>query len=117
MTAEQLEQRRDALRRANRVRSDRAAIKRQLAAGELRLDALLIEPPDAIAGATIGVVLEWVPGIGHWRAGRILATGPGSPGVNRGVPLEHLSDASKERIIARFHEWVPFRYSQIGSAA
>lgn len=117
MTEQELAQRREALQRANRVRSARAEIKRQLAEGELSLGELLHEPPDAIRSATIGTVLEWVPGIGHWRAGRILASGTGSPGVGRGVQVDRLSEASKERILVRFDEWVPFRYSHIGVTA
>lgn len=108
---QQLEQRRDALLRANRVRSERAEIKRRLAAGEVTLTELLDDPPPAIATATIGSVLEWVPGIGHWRAGRILAAGPGSPGVTRGVPVCKLSDTSRVRIRTRYEQWVPFRYA------
>jgi hypothetical protein len=107
-------QRREALQRANRVRSQRAGIKRQLADGELTFAELLAEPPTAIRTATIGSVLEWVPGIGHWRAGRILAQGPGSPGVGRGVLMGHLSEASKRRILARYETYVPFRYAPAG---
>lgn len=79
--------------------------------GEVTLGELLEDPPPAIASATIGNLLEWVPGIGHWRAGRILAAGPGSPGVTRGVLVGQLSDASRRRISARYHQWVPFRYA------
>lgn len=115
MTQEQLQQRRDALQRANGVRTARAEIKRQLAEGEVTLRELLEDPPSPIHNAPIGAVLEWVPGIGHWRAGRILASGPGSPGVGRGIHVGHLSDASKGRILARFEEYVPFRYANLAA--
>lgn len=118
VTQEELhDQRREALRRANKVRSARAEIKRQLAAGEVTLAQLLSDPPPAIYSATIGTVLEWVPGIGHWRSGRILATGHGSPGVGRGVHVDCLSQASKDRILVRLEEWVPYRYGRIGVCA
>jgi hypothetical protein len=111
---EQQQQRREALQRANQVRSQRAEIKRQLVDGELTFAELLASPPLAIHTATIGTVLEWVPGIGHWRAGRILAGGPGSPGVGRGVLMASLSDGSKNRILVRYETWVPFRYAPAG---
>jgi hypothetical protein len=81
MTEQQLGQRREALLKANGVRTARAEIKRQLAEGEITLELLLQEPPDAIHNASLGEVLEWAPGIGKWRSGRILAAGPGAPGV------------------------------------
>lgn len=111
VTEAQRQQRREALLRANKVRTARAEIKRQLADCEVTLAELLDDPPPAILNAPIGDVLEWAPGIGRWRSGRILAAGTGSPGVGRMVHIEHLSDASKGRILARYEEWVPFRYA------
>src|SRR4051812_50192010 len=81
---EQQQQRREALQRANQVRSQRAEIKRQLVDGELTFAELLASPPLAIHTATIGTVLEWVPGIGHWRGGRVLGGGPRPPGGGAG---------------------------------
>jgi hypothetical protein len=45
------EQRLDALRRANGIRVARAQLKKQLAAGERRLDELLGEAPEFARGA------------------------------------------------------------------
>jgi hypothetical protein len=114
MTEAQVQQRRQALRQANTVRTQRAEIKRRLAEGELTLAQLLSDPPPAVCNATIGEVLEWAPGIGEWRSKRILGGGQGSPGVGRTVHVEHLSEASKSRILARFEEWVPLRYAPCG---
>jgi hypothetical protein len=109
-SADRIVQRNMALKRANKVRVARAEIKRQLGAGEITLAELLEDPPPAAAGAKIGEVLVWARGIGEYRMSRILAGGPGSPGVGPMVTIEHLSDATKERILARFEKWAPFSY-------
>lgn len=106
----QAQQRDRALKSANSVRTQRAELKRQLHAHERELADLLADPPACIRKATIGEVLEWLPGIGKWRAQRILAAGMGSPGVGPRVPVFCLSEASKARIVARHEEIRPFRY-------
>jgi hypothetical protein len=108
------EQRQKALGRANTVRTKRAEIKRQMAEGELTLAELLYDPPAEVRNAEIGQVLEWAPGIGKYRASRILAGGPGSPGCGRMVHIENLSQATRERILDRLEEWVPYRYATCG---
>jgi hypothetical protein len=105
MTEQQLGQRRNALGKANRVRSDRAEIKRQLVEGEITFDALLAHPPDAIVHATIGEVLLWAPGIGKWRKQRIL----GQVAIPHTVKIESLSERSKARLAESYEEWVPYR--------
>jgi hypothetical protein len=94
----------------------RAGIKRELADGACTLAELLLDPPAVILKAPIGEVLEWVPGVGPWRCGRILAAGPGSPGVGRMLHVEHLSNASKQRILTRFEMHVPYNV-YLGEAA
>lgn len=117
LTEAQLDQRRRALRSANNVRTKRAEVKIQLLEGTLSLEQLIWDPPVECEGATIGEVLTWVPGIGNWRAKRILAPGSGAPGVGRDVELVHLSPASKRRIIVRYEEIRPWRYPQPAVAA
>jgi hypothetical protein len=110
-SAERIVQRDQALARANKVRRARAEIKRQLGCGDVTLADLLADPPEPIANARIGDVLVWARGIGSYRASRILAGGPGSPGVGAAVQIAHLSDATIARILVRFEEWVPFKYA------
>jgi hypothetical protein len=114
LTEARTEQRRDALRNANKVRVERAEVKRQLVDGELSFEALLSDPPTAVLNVPIGVVLEWAPGIGRWRSNRILASERGGPIVGRMVHLENISEATKARILARYERWVPLRYSPCG---
>jgi hypothetical protein len=117
LTEQQLTQRTNALHSANRVRTRRAEIKRDLASGDLLLAELLEDPPREVLKATIGEVLEWMPGIGHWRAKRILAPGTGAPGVGRDLAIGHLSPASKRRIVMRYEEIRPWRYAEQHAAA
>lgn len=102
-------QRDTALAEANRIRSARKEIKQQLAHGGVELADLIMDPPDEILTAEIGDVLEWAPGIGRFRAGKILSNGHGGPIVGRAVKLEHLSTTTRQRIIGRIGLTTPVR--------
>jgi hypothetical protein len=108
-TEARIQQRQTALQEANRIRSARKAIKAQLASGELELAELIMDPPDEVLTATIGEVLLWQPGIGTFRASKILAGGPSSPGVGRGVKMEYLSDSTRRRLRERLAHHGPIR--------
>jgi S13-like H2TH domain len=66
------EQRRDALQQANRVRSERARLKRDLATGKVGLVEILARPPVCARTARVGDLLLALPKIGSVKAGRIL---------------------------------------------
>lgn len=68
-----LDQRLAALERANRVRSARAALKRDLKAGRVALEQLLEDPPDWLLTARIGELLLAVPKLGSVKVRRRLA--------------------------------------------
>ena len=67
------EQRLRALEQANEVRSARAKLKRQLAAGEIELAQLLAQPPACVRTARVRDLLLVLPKIGSVKAARILA--------------------------------------------
>jgi hypothetical protein len=67
-----LNQRLDALQRANEVRSQRAALKRDLKSGRQSIDRLLMEPPEWLETAKVVDMLLAVPKYGRVRAGKIL---------------------------------------------
>ena len=67
------EQRLHALAKANQVRSARAQLKRDLAAGTVELARILANPPAYAQTARVLELLIAVPGIGPARAGRALA--------------------------------------------
>jgi hypothetical protein len=90
------EQRNLALARANEVRTARATMKGRAKAGELDVCEVLMDPPSTLDTARIGDVVKWAPGIGDWRAKRILN------GLARSnAKLEHLGDATRQRIATR----------------
>jgi hypothetical protein len=103
-------QRTSALQEANRIRTARKNIKAQLADGEVELAELIRNPPEEIATVKLGDLLMWMPGIGHFRAGKILTNGHGAPLVGRGVHLEHLSERTRERVIARLELTTPVHF-------
>jgi hypothetical protein len=67
------EQRLRALAKANQVRSARAELKHDLAAGTAVLANILAEPPPCARGARVRDLLLAVPGLGPARTRRLLA--------------------------------------------
>jgi hypothetical protein len=68
------EQRAQALVKAGLVRTERAALKAKLSAGEITLaDALdMIETDDAVASIKVLTLLEALPGLGKVKARRLM---------------------------------------------
>ncbi len=62
----------DALGRANDIRSRRADLKRDLRAGQQRIDSLLLDPPDWLLTAKVFELLLAVPKYGRVKANRVL---------------------------------------------
>lgn len=69
-----LEQRLAALRLANDVRLARAELKRKLAAGRVRLEEVVAEPPACAATAKVYELLLATPKIGPAKANRLLSS-------------------------------------------
>jgi hypothetical protein len=67
------EQRLRTLEQANEVRSARAKLKQQLAAGEIELAEILTQPPECARTLRVHDLLLVLPKIGSVKAGRILA--------------------------------------------
>jgi hypothetical protein len=88
-----------ALDRANDVRSKRALVKGELAAGTLRIADLLADPPGCIDTAPVRQLLLALPGFGPVKIRRLLAqcriadskTVAGLTERQRGLLIEHLS--------------------------
>jgi S13-like H2TH domain len=68
-----LNQRMDALARANRIRIKRAELKRDLKAGRLSIQALLLNPPEYLETAKVFDLLLAVPKYGRVKTNKILA--------------------------------------------
>ena len=67
-----LTQRMDALKRANEIRTQRARLKRDLKAGRIQIQGLLLDPPDYLATAKVFDLLLAVPKYGRVKANKIL---------------------------------------------
>ena len=72
LSGRSLEQRRQALERANAVRIARAKLKKDLAAGNTDLAPLIDNPPDYAASAKVVDLLVSLPKIGQVKAHQIL---------------------------------------------
>ncbi len=69
-----LNQRMDALQRANEIRSRRAQLKRDLKAGRASIHKLLLDPPEWVETAKVVDMLLAVPKYGRVKANKILTT-------------------------------------------
>jgi hypothetical protein len=67
-----LDQRMEALTRANHIRVRRAQLKRDLKAGRTHIADLLSEPPDEVLTAKVYDMLMAVPRLGRVKATRLL---------------------------------------------
>jgi hypothetical protein len=66
------EQRLRALRRANEIRTARAQLKRDLKAGKMKIETLLLDPPDWVLSAKAFDMIIAVPKYGRVKANKIL---------------------------------------------
>ncbi|HEY8777900.1 MAG TPA: integration host factor, actinobacterial type [Gaiellaceae bacterium] len=92
------EQRLRALEHANEVRSARAKLKRDLAAGEIELAQILAQPPACARTARVRDLLLVLPQIGSVKAGRILAR----CGIAHAKTLAGLSDRQRAELLNLF---------------
>ncbi len=87
----------NALDRANDVRSRRALVKRELAAGTLRIVDLLADPPGCIDTATVRQLLLALPGLGPVKVRRLLA----QCGIPEAKIVAGLTDRQRSLLIKR----------------
>jgi len=67
-----LDQRMDALRRANDIRTARAKLKKDLKASRASINAILLDPPEYVLTAKVFDMLLAVPKYGRVKTNRIL---------------------------------------------
>ena len=67
-----LDQRMEALRRANDIRTARAKLKKDLKAGRVSIHKILLDPPEYLLTAKVFDMLLAVPKYGRVKANRIL---------------------------------------------
>jgi len=66
------DQRMRALEAANDIRTRRAQLKRDLKAGKMQIDRLLLDPPEYLSSAKVFDVMLAVPKYGRVKVNRIL---------------------------------------------
>ena len=89
-------QRREALALANKVRSERAQLKRDLKRGEVSIAELLREPPGCLASAKVMDLLRALPGYGPAKTARLLTRCRVSPSKS----MAGLTERQREALIA-----------------
>jgi hypothetical protein len=91
-----LDQRRQALKRANDIRTRRAKLKKDLKAGRVHILTLLREPPPYLLTAKVNDMLMAVPKYGKVKSARVLRHCRVSPSKTFGG----LSDRQRDEMIS-----------------
>jgi hypothetical protein len=86
-----------ALRRANEIRSRRAKLKRDLKAGKVKVESLLLDPPDYVLSAKAFDMMLAVPKFGRVKANRVLSQCRISPSKTIGG----LSERQRAELVAQ----------------
>jgi hypothetical protein len=90
-----VDERRNALEEANRVRFARAAAKRNLKSGELDIYDLLMDPSEELRGAKVEEMLFAMKGMGRIKVTRVLR----EVGISRSKTLVGLTHGQRDRLI------------------
>jgi S13-like H2TH domain len=93
-----LDQRMEALRRANDIRVRRAQLKKDLKAGRARIQDILREPPDYVSTAKVFDMLMAVPKFGRVKATRFL----NQCRISQSKTVGGLSDRQRSELVALF---------------
>jgi hypothetical protein len=93
-----LDQRMDALRRANDVRVRRAQLKKDLKDGRVRIQTILGDPPEYVETAKVIDILLAVPKFGRVKAARFLNTCR----ISQSKTVGGLSDRQRAELIDLF---------------
>lgn len=96
-----LDQRLNALSKANEVRAIRAQLKRDLKAGRRSISALLLDPPQFLETAKVVDIVLALPKVGRVKATKILNTCRVSPSKTFGG----LSARQRAELAERLHRF------------
>ena len=90
-----VDERRNALEEANRVRFARAATKRDLKNGDLDVYDLLMDPSEELRGAKVEEMLLAMKGMGRIKVTRVLR----EAGISRSKTLVGLTHGQRDRLL------------------
>jgi hypothetical protein len=94
-----LNQRMDALARANQIRVKRAQLKRDLKSGRRTIQSLLLDPPEYVETAKVFDMLLAVPKYGRVKVNKILANCRIAPSKTVGG----LSERQRRELVSLLH--------------
>jgi hypothetical protein len=95
-----LDQRMEALKRANDIRSKRAQLKRDLKGNKVKIQTLLMDPPEYVQTAKVIDMLMAVPKYGRVKTNRILNQCRISPSKTIGG----LSERQRAELVAQLRK-------------
>lgn len=90
-----LDQRMEALRRANEIRSQRAQLKKDLKSGQRSITDVIAQPPDYVLTAKVFDMLMAVPKYGKVKATRFLNTCR----ISQGKTIGGLSERQRTELL------------------
>lgn len=90
-----------ALSRANEVRMERAALKRQVYAGSFAVVELVEDPPEAVSRVLVGDLLTWPRRWGQLKATRVLRRA----GVSVTRPVGQLTVRERSDLVAQLNSF------------
>ena len=94
-----LDQRMEALRRANDIRVRRAQLKKDLKNGRLHIEEVLSDPPEYVSTAKVFDMLMAVPKFGRVKAARFL----NQCRISQSKTVGGLSDRQRTELVALFN--------------
>ena len=97
--ARSLDQRMEALQRANDVRVRRAQLKRDLKSARVHIEEILLDPPEFVSTAKVFDMLMAVPKFGRVKAARLL----NQCRISQSKTVGGLSDRQRQELIGLFH--------------
>lgn len=97
--ARSLDQRMEALQRANHIRVKRAQLKKDLKDGRVRIEDILHDPPEWVSTAKVFDMLMAVPKFGRVKAARLL----NHCRISQSKTVGGLSERQRAELIALFN--------------
>ena len=94
-----LDQRMEALKRANDIRVRRAQLKKDLKSGAASIEEILSDPPEYVSTAKVFDMLMAVPKFGRVKAARFL----NQCRISQSKTVGGLSDRQRAELIGLFH--------------
>src|SRR5882672_4607752 len=94
-----LDQRMEALARANDIRVRRAQLKKDLKDGHAQIESILLDPPEYVSTAKVFDMLMAVPKLGRAKAARLL----NSCRISQSKTVGGLSERQRAELVSLFN--------------